>query len=131
MSLKVPKFDFADGPPAKPAKVANSELAERNFSSFSDFSYDGVTENNFSPPLVKPPTQPQERVLTCHECDHFRPAVNSPNPTQAWGHCKKRDKGRYGVATACEAILNLPGAQGETNCSKAGLGEGRCSRDCS
>ncbi len=47
-----------------------------------------------------------ERVLTCYECDHFRSAVNSPNPTQAWGHCKKRDKGRYGVAMACEAILN-------------------------
>jgi hypothetical protein len=57
-----------------------------------------------------------ERVLTCFECGHFRPAVNSPNPTQAWGHCKKRDKGRYGVATACEAILTPPdGAEEGTN----------------
>ena len=55
------------------------------------------------------PTSP-ERVLTCHECGHFRTADNSPNPTQAWGHCKKRDKGRYGVATACEAILTPPDA---------------------
>ena len=46
-----------------------------------------------------------ERILTCFECSHFRPAVKSPNPTQAWGHCKKRDKGRYGAAMACEAVL--------------------------
>jgi hypothetical protein len=46
-----------------------------------------------------------ERVLTCHECDHFRPAANSPNPSQAWGYCKLRGKGRYGAATACEDIL--------------------------
>jgi hypothetical protein len=53
------------------------------------------------------PTSP-ERVLTCYECGHFRPAVDSPNPTQAWGECKKLKKGRYGVATACEAILTPP-----------------------
>jgi hypothetical protein len=29
-----------------------------------------------------------ERILTCYECGHFRPAVNSLNPTQAWGKCK-------------------------------------------
>jgi hypothetical protein len=46
-----------------------------------------------------------ERVLTCFECDHFRPAVDSPNPTQAWGHCEKRGKGRYGLATACAALF--------------------------
>jgi hypothetical protein len=54
-----------------------------------------------------------ERVLTCYECGHFRPAVNSPNPTQAWGHCKKRNKGRYGVAMACEAIMTAPEAPRE------------------
>ncbi len=53
--------------------------------------------------LCKP--TPSERVLTCYECSHFRPAVTSPNPTQAWGHCGKRKKGKYGVATACEAVL--------------------------
>jgi hypothetical protein len=46
-----------------------------------------------------------ERVLTCHECGYFRPAISSPNPTQAWGYCQKRKKGRYGVATACEAVF--------------------------
>jgi hypothetical protein len=52
---------------------------------------------------------PPERVLTCYECGQFRPAVNSPNPTQAWGYCKKRKKGRYGVATACNDVLTSPG----------------------
>ena len=54
------------------------------------------------------PVQP-ERILTCYECGRFQPAANSPNPTQAWGHCRKQNKGRYGVATACEAILNTNG----------------------
>ena len=58
--------------------------------------------------LCKPASP--ERILTCYECGHFRPGVNSPNPTQAWGHCEKRGKGRYGVATACEAILTPPDA---------------------
>jgi hypothetical protein len=47
-----------------------------------------------------------ERVLSCFECGHFRPAV-SPNPTQAFGHCEKRGKGRYGCATACPAVLEV------------------------
>jgi hypothetical protein len=51
--------------------------------------------------------------VTCFECGHFRPAVGSPNPTQAWGHCKKRNRGRYGVATACEALLVLDPDPGE------------------
>jgi hypothetical protein len=58
-------------------------------------------------------SNPPERVLTCYDCGHFRPALNSPNPTQAWGHCRRRGKGRYGVATACEAALTLPDAPGE------------------
>jgi hypothetical protein len=48
-----------------------------------------------------------ERVLTCYECGHFRAAINSPNPTQAWGFCQKRRKGRYGCAMACEAALEV------------------------
>jgi hypothetical protein len=54
--------------------------------------------------LVRKPQAP-ERILTCFECGHFQPAVNSPNPTQAWGHCGKRDRGRYGVAMACDALM--------------------------
>jgi len=42
-----------------------------------------------------------ERMLTCHDCGHFRPAV-SPNPTQAWGRCLDRGKGRYGCAMPCD-----------------------------
>jgi hypothetical protein len=46
---------------------------------------------------------PPERIITCYECGHFQPAV-SPNPTQAFGHCKKRMEGRYGCATACPSL---------------------------
>jgi len=118
MSFRIPKFDFEDCPPAKPAKVANPKRAEGDLSNFSDFSYRGVTENYFSPPFV-PSTKAQDRVLTCFDCGHFRPAVNSPNPAHAWGHCEKRDKGRYAVATACEAALTSPDALGEAVCSEA------------
>lgn len=55
---------------------------------------------------------PPERVLTCCECGHFRPAVNSPNPTQAWGRCRNRERGRYGAAMACEAIMTAAQAPG-------------------
>ncbi len=51
------------------------------------------------------PASPPERILTCFECTHFRPAATSPNPTQAWGLCNKRGRGRYGCAMACEAVL--------------------------
>jgi hypothetical protein len=56
---------------------------------------------------------PTERVLTCYDCGHFRPAVNSPNPTQAWGHCTKQNRGRYGVAMACKGIMTYPEEPGE------------------
>jgi hypothetical protein len=53
--------------------------------------------------FLSKPAMP-ERILTCFECGHFRPAV-SPNPTQAFGRCEKRNRGRYGCATACDAAL--------------------------
>ena len=62
---------------------------------------------------------PPERVLTCYDCGNFQPAVNSPNPAHAWGHCRKRDKGRYGVAMACKAALTSPDGPGEAICSQA------------
>jgi hypothetical protein len=61
---------------------------------------------------------PTDRVITCYECGHFSPAVNSPNPTQAWGHCRKRERGRYGAAMACEVIMTLPDAPAEAIYSK-------------
>jgi len=51
----------------------------------------------------------QERVLTCYDCGHFQPAASSPNQSQAWGYCQKRNKGRFGVATACGAVLDGSG----------------------
>jgi hypothetical protein len=63
--------------------------------------------------LVRKP-QTRERILTCFECGHFQPAAKSPNPTQAWGHCRKRDRGRYGVAMACDALMECEaGFKGE------------------
>ena len=53
--------------------------------------------------LIRP--IPPERILNCSDCGHFRHAVNSPNPAQAWGHCEKRNKGRYGVALGCEGLV--------------------------
>ena len=51
--------------------------------------------------------------MTCYDCGHFHPAVNSPNPSQAWGCCGKRNKGRYGVAMACEALLQVESYPGK------------------
>jgi hypothetical protein len=57
--------------------------------------------------ITYPAWRPQASacILICFECDHFRPAVNSPNPPQAWGLCRHRNKGRYGVAMACEDMI--------------------------
>lgn len=53
-----------------------------------------------------------EHAPTCYECGHFRPAVNSPNPGQALGYCEQKRKSRFGVARACEAILEpYPGVK--------------------
>ena len=44
-------------------------------------------------------------------------ANQGPNPLQGWGKCLKRNKGRYGCATACEAAL----ATGPKDASNAHL----------
>ena len=66
------------------------------------------------PEVLEYLTRPEapEHIMTCYECHHFRPAI-SPNPTQAWGHCLERNKGGYGTAMACEAILSSPDSPGE------------------
>lgn len=99
MSFKVPKFTFEDLLPAKPAKVANRESVDSNFSDFSK-----EIKSNFPSPMILSSQAPSPDALTCFRCGHFRAAVNSPNPTQAWGYCSKRNKGRYGVAIACGGV---------------------------
>lgn len=146
---KVPKFQFEGCPPAKVAKPAKLPPAEAStFATLATFAR-GKNENQLfhlqdetpqaadergdqdhTPPSkvvnlhpdAAPQISPRERILTCYECGHFRPAVNSPNPTQAWGYCEKRDRGRYGVAMACESILAPPDAIGEAICPQAGVG---------
>jgi hypothetical protein len=56
-------------------------------------------------PQVQPSTSPapQEHILTCFDCPmHEHDPINPP---EGWGRCLKRNKGRYGCATACEAAL--------------------------
>jgi hypothetical protein len=65
-----------------------------------------VRQDHELAPQSQAPTSPapQEHILTCSSCPHFEPN-DGPNPQQAWGRCLKRNKGRYGCATACEAAL--------------------------
>jgi len=52
-----------------------------------------------------PPTQEETGInATCFQCHHFKPSCG-PNPGQGWGRCLKRNKGRFGCATACAAAL--------------------------
>jgi hypothetical protein len=48
---------------------------------------------------------PLDKIFTCADCSHFE-ANHGPNPGQSWGRCLKRNKGRFGCATACETALN-------------------------
>jgi hypothetical protein len=69
-----------------------------------------------TPRCEKSPSPPIERILTCADCPYFE-ANHGPNPRQGWGKCLKRNKGRYGCATACEKVL----APGPKNTSHAHL----------
>jgi hypothetical protein len=61
--------------------------------------------------LSKP--APRERIITCADCPHFE-ANQGPNPREGWGRCLKRNKGRFGCATACEKVL-APGPKEASN----------------
>jgi hypothetical protein len=56
-----------------------------------------------------------ERILICADCPNFE-GSQGPNPLQGWGRCLKRNKGRYGCATACGAAL-APGPKDASRCS--------------
>ena len=48
-----------------------------------------------------------ERILTCADCGFHE--YQGPNPRQGWGRCLKRNKGRFGCATACEKAITNDG----------------------
>jgi hypothetical protein len=54
------------------------------------------------------PKEKSAEALTCFHCEHFIPSDSSPNPAHAWGRCRKHNKGKYGVAKACESLLYSP-----------------------
>ncbi|MGA7577727.1 MAG: hypothetical protein ACLQUW_10205 [Desulfobaccales bacterium] len=49
--------------------------------------------------LSKPPSS-AEQVLTCADCGFHHYA--GPNPRQGWGLCSFKNKGCYGLRSACE-----------------------------
>lgn len=46
-----------------------------------------------------------ERILTCADCPHFE-ANRGPNPRHGWGFCRRRKRGRFACATACESSIS-------------------------
>lgn len=56
----------------------------------------------------------RDRILTCVDCPHFE-ANHGPNPREAWGFCKKMNRGRYGCATGCEALIDTGTGRSETD----------------
>ncbi len=64
----------------------------------------GEVDLDATPNTAPQTPAPGERVLACADCPQFQ-ANSGPNPSQGWGRCLKRNKGRYGCAMACEAAL--------------------------
>ena len=58
-----------------------------------------------TPVVEKSTATALERILTCADCPRFE-ANHGPNPRQGWGFCRKREKGRFACATACEASIS-------------------------
>jgi hypothetical protein len=56
-------------------------------------------------PSTTPPGSP-ETPFICADCPHFQPN-NGRNPRQGWGRCRKRGRGRLGVATACRVLAEV------------------------
>lgn len=50
--------------------------------------------------------QARPKFLTCADCPHFE-ANHGPNPQQGWGFCRKRERGRFACATACEVSIGI------------------------
>jgi hypothetical protein len=48
--------------------------------------------------LAKP--APPERILTCADCGFHH--YSGPNPAHGWGHCTFKEKGCYGLRSACK-----------------------------
>jgi len=69
------------------------------------------------------PEESEGLPFTCFECVHFDPAHPSPNPTQAWGECRRLGKGRYGVARACDGFQK---ARQQDHPSTTAFSRGRC-----
>lgn len=41
-----------------------------------------------------------ERILTCADCGFHQ--YSGPNPAHGWGHCTLKEKGCYGLRSACK-----------------------------
>jgi hypothetical protein len=100
---KVPKFQFGDCPPAKPAKVANLHPVEAPTLASLATLAGGKNENQLSTPQDETPqASPGERILTCAACGFHE--YQGPNPPEGWERCTFKDKWCYGLRPACTEI---------------------------
>ena len=105
---KVPKFQFEDYPPAKPAKVANLYPAEApTFATLASLAR-GKKENQLLQSLAETPqASPPEHILTCADCDFHE--YQGPNPAHGWGLCTFNTKWCYGLRSACPECKEIDG----------------------